>query len=451
VSPDRTPGPRRARPAFLIAGLAALAVLAALLTPEPTESAGNGGLTTYSSALNGAQLTYDLARHLGWRVARGERALTTSPPPDVIQVLLDPSELVSAAEAHLRLEGVRAGGALLIAGRVPNLDDSLHLGSSEGRVGLLARPSMSPACGRLLREMPLASELASANLEPKVLWTAPAPSTPIVLASLRSRDEEDDLQPGDVFRVIAHGGSLDTMLNARRRDNTRNPARARPPEPAAVGFAYGAGRIVFIPGADMFENLVLRSCVSATDVVWARALEYLSEGSVHRNLVVFDEYHHGYGTHPSMSRGVFLFVSSTTVGRALTEVLVAGLVLLVAAGPRPVVPRDPVRAVRRSPLEQADALANAYETVHGTQTVAARLLAGVRRRSRGSFAWRTLDDDAFLAAVTSQHPGIDADTALVRRALHVPIDDKDLPALAAALRRIEARLTGSSLTPHPAP
>ena len=119
--------------------------------------------------------------------------------------------------------------------------------------------------------------------------------------------------------------------------------------------------------------------------------------------------------------------------------------LLERIAPRPVPPQEIERIERRDPLEQVDALAHAYEQVRATRTITARLLRGLRWRvERGGAGARARPDDEFLDAAVARAPALDPDVALVRRALLETIADRDLPAVGAALRRIEHTLTTTS-------
>jgi hypothetical protein len=173
-------------------------------------------------------------------------------------------------------------------------------------------------------------------------------------------------------------------------------------------------------------------------------LEYL-HGDAARPLLVFDEYHQGYGTHPGTMRAVVLYLSRTASGHALGQVLLAGLVLLLAVGPRALPPRDVERVERRSPLEHVGALASAYEQVGATRTAAGRLLRGIRRRvERAMRGYGTrgpeLSDEAFLAAALRADPALASDVALIQRALGATLVRHDFEALGGALRRLETSL-----------
>jgi hypothetical protein len=211
----------------------------------------------------------------------------------------------------------------------------------------------------------------------------------------------------------------------------------------AVGFSVGSGRVVVVSDPDLLRNDVIRRCSWGADVRVVRMLEWLrAGGTTPRTSLVVDEYHHGYGQSHSMLRMAGSFLVTHPVGRGLLQVALAALVLLLALAPRAIPPVDVLRVERRDPLEQIDALARAYEQVHATRTVAARLLHGLRSRvERGwSVAGRRSDDD-FLADAESRAPAIAHDVHVVRRALRETVPDRDLPELGDALRKIEHTLT----------
>jgi hypothetical protein len=96
---------------------------------------------------------------------------------------------------------------------------------------------------------------------------------------------------------------------------------------------------------------------------------------------------------------------------------------------------------RRDPLEQVDALAHAYEQVSATRTATARLLRVLRHRVEGTGALhRSRSDEAFLADAARALPERADDVALIERALREPLTSRELPGVAAALRRLEDSL-----------
>jgi hypothetical protein len=212
---------------------------------------------------------------------------------------------------------------------------------------------------------------------------------------------------------------------------------------AAAGFALGRGRVVVVPDPDFLRNDVLRRCEWGADVLAMRTLEWLRAGGPEpRSTLVFDEYHQGFGPSASAMATTARFLADHPVGRAILVLGVAGLLLLLAAAPRPLPPRDRERIERRDPLEQVDALAHAYEQVGASRTVVARLLRGVRWRLEGvGGVGRLRTDEQFLDAVQSADAALRADVALIRRALREPMATRDLLQVGAALRRLEDSLT----------
>jgi hypothetical protein len=199
-----------------------------------------------------------------------------------------------------------------------------------------------------------------------------------------------------------------------------------------------------VSDADVFTNDVVRVCHWEADLVVTRLLEYVrrENGGAHRSILVFDEYHHGYGMHPGSLRAVGRYLTGTASGHVLVQALAAGLVLLLAVAPRPIVPRDPERVVRRSPLEHADALAHAYAEVGATRSVTAHLVDGVRRRV-GRRVAPSADNESFLRTLASTRPALGEDAARVQVALQEPLGVRELAAVGESLRRIEHLLTST--------
>ena len=211
-----------------------------------------------------------------------------------------------------------------------------------------------------------------------------------------------------------------------------------------MGFPFGAGRIVIVSDPDFLANDALRVCAFSFDASAVRAMEFLRDGgAVPRQRVLFDEYHQGSGAQSGTLRAVAGYLVGTSSGRFFFQLLAAGLVLLLAAAPRAVPPRDPERIERRSPLEHVDALARAYAQVGATRTGALRLLRGLRRRvERGGVRVRTVEtDERFLAWIDEMYPALSDDVQLLRQALGTPLNRHEFALLGPAVRRVETTLT----------
>ena len=447
---------RRRRRRIALAAVLGLIIVAALLTPEMIGGrSGDPRLTTYSASPQGARLLFELTRRLGWRVERGLEDSVLAADSRTVIAVLDPVQPLSALESHRLLERVRAGSGLLyvMSGSSP-LNDSLHVKRS--------------LFGGIYERTPAGTLDAPAT--PNPMDGARARRFDTAKADADSTDEEDDADAkAECGRATPNGGALPmwtdqtvrlwrlqftrerpagTVIFARsiEEDQPRNGA-TRPSSPAAAGFPFGRGRVVVLSDPDFLRNDVLRVCKWGLDVVAVRILEYLSAGSSPRDRLVFDEYHQGYGTHPGTLRAIVVFLSRSSSGHVLLQCVFAGLVLLLALGPRLLPAHDPARVERRSPLEHVSALAQAYARVKGTHIATAWLLRGVRRRvshdapseARGATQAR---DASFLDGVEAV-PILAADAALVRRALVAPVTGREFAAVGAALKRIEQSLITS--------
>ncbi|MES2176823.1 MAG: DUF4350 domain-containing protein [Gemmatimonadota bacterium] len=398
------------RPATVLPVVASIALLVAFLTPQAAQGRfGDSRLSTHLAGAQGARLLADLSKRLGWTVIQRD----SQPSPEAadartIHAVLAPPLPATAEEAHQFLTAVRGGDALLLVvdGRSP-LSDSLGV-TNFRRGGLLPRRAGAGAeCAKYTESVPPVWPDGRVHLY-GLRWLRGVPRGNVVFATL-SPDETGSTAPGD----------------------------------AAVGFAYGNGRVVVVADPDLMRNDVLRHCGWGTDVITVRILEWLrAGGDAPRTTLAFDEYHQGYGAKPSVFDVTGSFLVDHPAGRAILQLALAALVLLFAVAPRALPPVHVEAIERRDPLEQVDALAHAYEQVHATKTLAARLLRGVRWRvERGGSVARARADDAFLNDALARAPSLGDDVARVRHALAATIPDRDLPALGEALRRIEHTLT----------
>jgi len=368
-----------------------LVVLAVLLSPAECDTGGPG--STYSAGPSGVRLAFDLSRRLGWASEKREVPFTADTMSAPVQMLIGVRP--GAEEAHALLEHVRRGGSLLVAGTDGVLGDSLYVAS--GSKGFPA----SDVAAECPSGDPLENVLRGSHMIAPVRWRRPPP------------------------RDTVGFGQLD-----------RGRRGVRP----AVGFPLGAGRVVVVADEDFMTNDLMRLCSTEADVAYVRMLEYLTKGQKETR-VAFDEFHHGRGVHGGSLSAIELYVMTTPSGRMLGQIAVAGLLLLIAAAPRPLAPRDPTRIARRSPLEHADALAHAYAAVGATRTATARLLAGVRRRARSNRSGARESDDQILATAAAMSPSAGPAASLVARALTEPMPARELPTIAGALSAVEHALT----------
>ena len=402
------------KPRVVLPLVGALVVLVALLTPQANSGrTGDERLTTHLSGPLNARVLYETAGRLGWRVSqRDSVASPRATDGATIHAVLAPTRPMTPEVAHQYLNAVRGGDAMLLVldERTP-LSDSLGVRHSTGGGTLNLIAADTAGCRRSL-DLPL--------------W----PDGRVHLWTLR----------------WLRGEPAGRVVFGTTHSNVGEPPRVT--REAAAGFTLGAGRVVVVADPDLLRNDVVRRCSWGADVRVVRMLEWLrAGGATPRTALAFDEYHHGYGRSQSLVRTAGRFLVEHPVGRTLLQAALAALVLLLAVAPRALPPADVLRVERRDPLEQIDALAQAYEQVHATRTVAARLLHGLRWRvERGWSLARSRPDDAFLDDAASRVPALSDDVALVRRALHETVPDRDLPELGA---RVAADRADSPRLPDP--
>lgn len=421
MSEAPSPPPRKgewwSRPRVVLPVVGVLVVLVALLTPQPDSGrTGDPRLSSHLTGTLGAKLLYETAERLGWHVSqRDDVPAPARGDGRTIHAVLAPVIPVTPKEAHAYLEAVRAGdGLLVVLNERDALSDSLGISHSAAGGTMETVTADATSCSRGPELIP-------------PLWF----DSKVHLWSLRwKRDVPRDRI---VFATAAPDAPFGVKSDAAQQGGGE----------VAVGYALGKGRVVVVADPDLLRNDVIRRCGWAADVRAVRMLEWLRDGGDQpRAALVFDEYHQGYGHRASITDVAGDFLVEHPLGRTLLQIALAALVLLLAVGPRPIPPVDVLRVERRDPLEQIDALAHAYEQVHATRTMTARLLRGVRSRVERTWSdTRARPNEEFLADAASRAPALAPDVELVQRALDAPIPDRTLPALGAALRRIEQTLT----------
>jgi len=446
---DRPGSHRRWRLAALF-GVLAVIVITALLTPDIIGGrTGDQRLTTYSADAQGARLLYELAHRLGWQVDRWTAGPELAADGRTIMAVLDPVQPIGAIEAHYILERVRGGAALMyvMTGYSP-LNDSLHVKRGVGgpyeatAAGTTEAPVVkAPADSVRARRFGVAVTDSSGDADDAEVSTEECahlsanggiPLWPDQVVHLWRFQFTQPRSPATVIfaRSAPEPGSRDT---AGRRSG-----------PAAAGFPLGAGRVVVVADPDLLRNDVLRVCKWGIDGVAVRMLEYLAVGAPHRDHLIFDEYHQGFGTHPGTLRAIVVYLAHVPSGHLLLQALAAGLILLLALGPRTLPPHDLERVERRSPLEHVTALAQAYARVGATRTATTRLLRGVRRRiephGTRSGALTAEERDAQFLDAAARAPARAIDVAVIRNALATPISEREFEAVGDALARLEESL-----------
>jgi hypothetical protein len=205
--------------------------------------------------------------------------------------------------------------------------------------------------------------------------------------------------------------------------------------PVVLGIPMGRGRIVVMSHGALLSNLMLRADRNA--VLPVRMLEWLAPGR--RPTLVFAEYHQGHGQHASVMGTLRGELLHTPGGRAVLQLLLAGILLLLARGVRPIAPYPRVRNERRSPLEHVGALAQAYAQVHAARTALRRLVRGLRRRHPIGTLRSTSDAD-YLSSVAARHPTVAGDVDLLLALMQDRPTPDRFEAGGAAIANIERTL-----------
>jgi hypothetical protein len=100
--------------------------------------------------------------------------------------------------------------------------------------------------------------------------------------------------------------------------------------------------------------------------------------------VIVDEYHHGYDASRSLSGATLDWTLRTPWGWAILQLVVVGVVSLIAEGVRFGPIRTGVERRRRSPLEHVRALATALAAAKGHDVAVGLIVQGLRRRLSGA-------------------------------------------------------------------
>lgn len=426
VAGERPTGRLGSRLALSI--VAGAIIIVALITPEATGGrTGDSRLSSRSTQPQGASVLYELAGRLGWRTSR--RVADSIPLGDTssVHLVLDPIIPPSELETRDVLDRVRRGaGLVFVLGSGP-MADSLGLGSLVPRTGTVigAAQILVSTSGTLV-----ADSIGACDRHNEGVLSAGLPFWPDRQTHILALRWKGVQPPGS--QTLASVKTVSGVLGDQL--------------PAAIGFPLGRGRVAVAADPDLLRNDVLRVCRWGADVAALRILEYVSDGAPgggRRQRLVFDEYHQGYGEQPGTMRGIFMYLGRTGSGHVVLQLAAAGLVLLLAMGPRLLPPRVAERIERRSPLEHVDALARAYRAVGATRTATARLVHGVRRRvehSLGSQGGATTDA-TFLAWARERAPARATDVDLVSEALAQPVSRRELEIVGQALRRLETSLT----------
>ena len=384
--------------------VAMIVLLAIALIREPAASPGSAWrFTTYSADPNGARGLFEVVEELGWKPVRRTTAFREDLDSTATYLVLDPAIELTAGEVGNLLAAVRRGAGLIYGPRQgTRLEDSLPLRSTGA--GSAFSPPMIPSDSSYATP---SSEVVSQNhIWPRAVLLAKRPL------------------PKDTLSLFSAKLAF-----------TRKTGRLARFNPVILRVPLGKGRVVAIADPTFLRNDVLRH--GRTSVLAVRTIELARPDSTSR--LVFDEFHHGFGTHANLLAAIARFLGNTPPGLGLLQLAIAGILLIAALGPRPLPPRSREITERRSALEHVDALAAAYEGAAAVRTVARRLARGLRRRHPIGSA-STVGEVEYLALLRERRPAVATDALLLADACERGIVPTKLNELLAASDRIDQSL-----------
>jgi len=392
------------RPVIVLPVLGLLLVVAVILSPSGLANTDTR-LTTYSTTPFGARALYDVLGRLGWHVLRRRRVFRAPVDSTGTYLILSPPLDLSATEVSALLDAVRRGATIVVSPDAGSpLSDSLRIRRSRFDQDLEV----------LRSDTTDVSDPASALIAAAV--NAGGFSRYLRPVARSERDTEPVFPPDTA-----------TLLRVRA-----DSGRARP---AIMTRRLGKGTAVIVAELAFARNDNVRDTTGM--ILAVRLLERAGIDRSHR--LVFDEYHQGFGDAANMSAAIDQALFGTPVGRAAVQALIAGLILLLAVGIRPVAPRERPSIERRSPLEHVGALRLAYEQIQATRLATSRLVRGLRRRH--PLGAGALTDDAYLSLLAQRVPVAANDVALLQRALTRQMVPTSWVAVGGAIDHIERAIT----------
>jgi hypothetical protein len=189
---------------------------------------------------------------------------------------------------------------------------------------------------------------------PSVRWVLRRRSTPAVVDS-------SDFSDGRAIWCTAPAPvQTDTLLSADGR-------------PVVLRLGMPRGRVVTLVSDDrLFTNRLVRESGTGSFVLGLVVDRYPR--------VIVDEYHHGFDASGSLAGAAFDWSLRSPWGWAVWQLVLVGVIALIAAGVRFGPARRIIERRRRSPLEHVRALATALAAARGHDVAVRLIVQGLHRR-----------------------------------------------------------------------
>jgi hypothetical protein len=399
-------------PVRVLSAAVALLAIFILLAPQEREDVG-AAYSSYAVGAGGARALYETLDRLGFVMSRNEKSLSSAPIPDSISAyaLLQPAQPLTTIEQTRLLAAVRRGLVLIFTPGDDDLTDSLgfELKSSPGGFYTLSRTAVAGG-----------NPPVPAAQDPRAAFQAAFPISVTVVSKSKSDNQ--------TFLWLQSLSNVDRTIS----DSAQRPA-------LVLGHRIGRGYVIAVAPAQILMNQVMREPRAAIAIVHALQFANGAVPSAARSPgVVFDEYHHGFGTHADMPAAVAHALTDTPPGRVALEITLAALVLLLAFAVRPLAPVSIPPVSRRSPLEHVGALAHAYSQVDARSLGANMLVRGLRRRHSLGLP-RSASNSTYLSALRDRLPAVSTDIDRIATALvpDSPNSSDRFAATGAAVANIE--------------
>lgn len=387
----------RYRDLLILLALFVVLVAFTILGPGQSQAdAPDGRATTHSSAPEGVLALLRWTQAIGYDARRLEYTAFALDADTAALFIINPSLPINRTAAGEVLAWVANGGTLIL------IDDQSRIFGG-GNAILTALD---------LEVVPHAGEPATIE---RATVLQPVLTTPPVQEVVVQTDRILTFERSDVARLL---GTADSTV--------------------LVGIKHGAGYIYVTSASFPFTNQGLRAAQNAALVL--NLLRSVPAGG----RILFDEYHHGFFTPPSL-RSVIL---GNAWGWALiyTLALLAAYIILTGRRfGRPIPLREEV--ARRSSAEYVESMADLFQRGGQQSFMLRHYYQSIKRRLARPYSINPrLDDPAFVAEL-ARHRDIDADAllALLARLQQPHIQAAELVQLVAAA---DAALSASTSTPR---